>query len=180
MMSLKAFAPVLASALGTTPAAIYERQRALIRVHLLPAPIGRGRGNGLPASAETVALMLMAVMVTDNLSDTDDRVQKLANAKVDVRAHKRGCRLTGAPTFKAALAAILASEELSAAVTSVQVSRSDLYGTIYFERGRNRTFARSRFGQEAPFPNNLEIDARLKGRVVKMICEALRTKTTGD
>ena len=69
MMSLKAFAPVLASILGTTPAAVYERQRALVRAKVLPTPAGRGRGNGLPATAENVALMLMAIMATDNLSE---------------------------------------------------------------------------------------------------------------
>jgi hypothetical protein len=174
MMSLKAFAPVLASALGTTPAAIYERQRALIRAKLLPAPIGRGRGNGLPATAQTVAMILIAIMVTDNLSDTDDRVRTLADAEVDVRAQKNGCRLTKAPTFKAALATILASEELAASVRSINVSRSDLHGTIYFVRGINRAHGRSRFGQEAPFPNNLEASARILGRVVQTISKELR------
>jgi hypothetical protein len=174
MMSLKAFAPVFASLVGTTPAAIYERQRALIRTGLLPSPVGRGRGNGLPATAETAALILIAIMVTDNLSDTDDRVQNLADAKVDVRAHKKGCRLTKAPTFKTALASILASEELAAAVQSIQVSRTDLHGSIYFVRGRNRTHGRSRFGQEAPFPNNLEVSARIRGEVVQTISKALQ------
>src|SRR6266478_7122708 len=92
MMSLKAFAPILASTLGTTPAAIYERQRALIRAGALPTPVGRGRGNGLPATAETAALMLMAFMVTDNLSDTDGRVQKLAEARFS-RHPERGPKL---------------------------------------------------------------------------------------
>jgi hypothetical protein len=178
MMSLKAFAPVLASALGTTPAAIYERQRALVRAHLLPAPIGRGRGNGLPARAETVALMIIALMVTDNLSDTDGRVKRLANAKIDLRTRK-GCRLTGAQNFRAALVAILGSEDLAAAVTAIRVSRRDLYASIYFELGRDRRRFHTRYGQEAPFPNNLEIDARLKGSVVKMICEALQTEKKG-
>jgi hypothetical protein len=174
MMSLKAFAPILASLLQTTPAAIYERQRALIRAGVLPTPIGRGRGNGLPATAETAALMLIAIMVTDNLSDTDGRVQKLADAKVDLRARKQGCRLTKALTFKAALTSILASEELSAAVSSIYVSRSDLHGTVHFNWGRNRASGRSRFGQEAPFPNNLETVARIKGTVVQSISKALQ------
>jgi cell division protein ZapA (FtsZ GTPase activity inhibitor) len=176
MMSLKAFAPVLASALGTTPAAIYERQRALIRAGVLPTPVGRGRGNGLPATAETAALMLIAIMVTDNLSDTDGRVQKLADAKVDVRAHKQGCRLTKALTFKAALAAILTSEELAAAVWNISVSRTDLHGTVHYYWGRNRARGRSRFGQEAPFPNDLETTARIKGSVVQKISQALRAE----
>jgi cell division protein ZapA (FtsZ GTPase activity inhibitor) len=174
MMSLKAFAPILASLLQTTPAAIYERQRALVRSGVLPTPIGRGRGNGLPATAETAALMLMAIMVTDNLSDTDGRVQKLAEARVDMRARKQGCRLTKAPTFKAALTAILASEELSAAVSAIYVSRTDLHGTIHFYWGRNRTSGRTRFGQEAPFPNDLETTARLRGAVVQAISKALK------
>jgi hypothetical protein len=167
MMSLKAFAPVLASLLGMTPAAIYERQRALIRAGVLPAPVGRGRGYGLPLTAETAALMLIAIMVTDNLSDTDGRVQKLAEAKV-----QKPCRLTKAPTFKAALAAILASEKLSASITSIEVSRRDLYGSVYFLRGH--THGGSRWGNEAPISNNLEIDARINRHVVQTISKALR------
>jgi hypothetical protein len=167
MISLKAFAPILASTLGMTPAAIYERQRALVRANLLPVPIGRGRGNGLPATAESVALMLIAVMVTDNLSDTDGRVQKLAEAKVQDR-----CRLTKAPTFRAALAAILASEKLSASITWIVVSRRDLHGSVFFLRGQ--THGGSRFGQDAPFENNLEIDARINRLGVQTISKALR------
>src|SRR5260370_26663386 len=133
---LKAFGPVLASKLGTTPAAIYERQRALIRAHLLPAPIGRGRGNGLPARAETVALMIIALMVTDNLSDTDDRVQKAADAAfAPLPGKKTRYTFTGAQDFKSALIVILESKEVARDVNSIHLLRGDLSAQIFFARG---------------------------------------------
>src|SRR3954453_20039532 len=104
MISLKAFGPVLAETLGTPPAAIYERQRALVRLGLLPAPVGRGRGNGVPASATTVAMIIIAMLVTDNLSETDDRVRTVAEFQF-VRSRRgpgRKCPLTGRRNFKSA------------------------------------------------------------------------------
>ena len=184
MMSLKAFAPILATTLGTTPAAIYERQRALVRRGLLPAPIGRGRGNGLPATAETVAMILIAMMVTDNLSDTDNRVQKLAEAQVNgkrgrgsLKHFKPRCGLTGKRDFKAALIAILRSEELATAVV-VQVSRSDLSANIHYDR--QGVIGVSKFGEHSPFGNTLEIQAMLAMGALETLCRALQNNSEGD
>jgi len=185
MVSLKSFAPVLASNLGMTPAAIYERQRALIRANVLPAPIGRGRGNGLSATAETVALMVIAVMATGNLSDTDKRVktlagarsvEKLAGAQFDDWRHKTGCALTRARDFRAALVAILESEQLAGAVRSVSVSRNNLAATIYFQRGRRRHIEVSNFGEQSEaIATGLKVKAEISGDVLEAIGVALRT-----
>jgi hypothetical protein len=172
MMSLKAFAPLLAVRLSTTPAAMYERQRALIRARVLPPPIGRGRGNGLPATAETVALMIIAVMATDNLSDTDDRVLKLAEAKFDASYREGGCMLTGAPNFKTALAAILRTTELAASVRSISVSRNQLSAEIFFERGARRGKGISRFGGNQ-HQIDLEIEAKISGGALMWISRKL-------
>ncbi|MBR0760751.1 hypothetical protein [Bradyrhizobium japonicum] len=133
MISLKAFGPALAEAFSTTPSAIYERQRALVRLGLLPAPIGRGRGNGLPASAEAVAMIIIAMMVTDNLSEMDDRVRRMAAAE-HRRLQKRGipkprCALTGERDFKSALMALLRMTEIPTHLT-VEVSRNYLQSVI--------------------------------------------------
>jgi hypothetical protein len=175
MMSLKAFAPVLASTLGTTPAAIYERQRALIRAHLLPAPISRGRGYGLPASAETVALMIIALMVTDNLSDTDDRVQKVADAAfAPLPGKKDRCKFTGAQDFRSALIVILESKEVARAVTSIQLLREDLSAQIVFGSGSHRSV--SSFGNRS-YKAMMQIEAKIPGKLLMHIGSALRSYT---
>jgi hypothetical protein len=186
MMSLKAFAPTLATALGTTPAAVYERQRALIRTNLLPAPVGRGRGNGLPASAQTVAMILIAMLVTDNLSDTDERVQILADAEATgdrkrqlIKHHKARCLITGARNFKAALVAILRSEELASSV-AVQVSRNALDATIYRVRGRPGQATRSEFAGSSWFEAAIKVEATLEMDALKTICLALQADKKGE
>jgi hypothetical protein len=174
MISLKAFAPVLASILGTTPAAVYERQRALVRAKVLPTPAGRGRGNGLPATAENVALMLMAIMATDNLSETDGRVKKLADAKVITSTPGSGCAFTGARTFKTAVVEILKSEKLLGAVVSINVSREDLLAQIYYyPEGPHSLYfpSVSSFGRMGSRPM-LEVDAKVQGDIVRAIGKA--------
>jgi len=154
MISLKSFCETLAPSFGSTPAALYERQRALVRIGALPEP-ARGRGKGLPATPDTVSMMIIAMMMTDNLADTDNRVLTLANARFDAFTQKKkiGCLLTGAWKFKDALAAILASEEIAGRVAIISVSRRDLAGTISFYRGPRRgVFESSMFGVSGRFP----------------------------
>lgn len=176
MISLKAFGPVLAEALGTTPAAIYERQRALVRLGLLPAPVGRGRGNGLPASAEAVAMIIIALMVTDNLSETDDRVGKMAAAE-HRRIQKRGmpkprCALTGERDFKSALVALLKMTEFPTHVT-VEMSRNYLQSVIrWVDDGR--AFESRFVGERAGRTSYFTVEAFLGNGALKWIGTALR------
>jgi len=181
MMSLKAFAPVLASTLGTTPAAIYERQRALVRQKLLPAPIGRGRGNGIPATAETVAMILIALMVTDNLSDTDSRVRRVAEAYVygkrrshQFKHHKSRCGLTGKRDFKSALIAILRMTEFPSGLI-INVSRNYFCSKIFY--GRDDVVHVSEFGDWSGTASNLVVEASLKSGVLETIGRALQSET---
>jgi hypothetical protein len=176
MMSLKAFAPILADLLQTTPAAVYERQRALVRVGVLPAPTGRGRGNGLPATAETIAAILIAIMATDNLSDTDGRVKKLCDLKIS-KQPEAGIRPISASTFRAALVATIKS---AIEVATIEVSRGRPSANIYL--GNHIDLDRVlRFGDQHPLPasiSNLQIQAWLNGRVIKAIGEALQRTDT--
>jgi hypothetical protein len=177
MMSLKAFAPVLAVALGTTPAAIYERQRALIREKLLPAPTGRGRGHGLPATPETVAMIIIAMMATDNLSDTDNRVRKLAKAKVNESLQSRNSKrpdtrapaLTGKRNFKSALVALLSAKWLGDGI--VQVSRKDLHVKIIHTV--DDLIRLTRFARVGGVAGHLEVAATIHFSVLEKIGKAL-------
>jgi hypothetical protein len=112
MISLKAFLPALAAAFEMSPAALYERQRALVRLGLLPSPSTRGRNSGgADANPDTVALMLIAVLATDNLSETDRRIVSLATARaINPSSGKSGrCKVTAERTFRGALRSMLSA-----------------------------------------------------------------------
>ena len=62
MASLKGYIPGLARILGTTPDALYERQRALVRAGLLDQGAGRGPGRGVRAPEAAVAFRVIATL----------------------------------------------------------------------------------------------------------------------
>ena len=200
MASLTSILPQLAPILGFSTAALYERQRALVRLGLLPKPEGRGRGSGADASPETVALLIIAVMATDNLSDSDDRIIRLAHASFDASAVQK-CGLTEAPTFAKAVAAILAAPKKAEALNVIAVTRSDLSAAIYYIKGSRkltelprRAFptdpprysgmsGKSRtsiFGRESFQANRLEIEARLHRVAVQEIARILESQNEGN
>ena len=79
-ISLKGYSTFLSEYLGLTPLAVYERQRALVRLGLLPEA-GRGPNSGVRATPVTTTPLLVTALVTDNLSEVDERVKRLLNAK---------------------------------------------------------------------------------------------------
>jgi hypothetical protein len=79
-IGLKGYCAVMADYLGITPLAVYERQRMLVRLGVLP-DAGPGRNKGVRASPATVAPLLIAGLFVDNLSELDDRFRRLLNAK---------------------------------------------------------------------------------------------------
>lgn len=118
--SLKGLIPHLAKSLGLTPAAIYERQRALVRVGLLEPRPGRGPGSGVPADAQSVAILFTSLLALGGLSEVEAKTKGLANLK-----SKTGkCPITGKRTFVAALSATLSSDELLSKVLYVSARRS--------------------------------------------------------
>ena len=79
-IGLKSYCAEMADYLGITPLAVYERQRTLVRLGVLP-DAGPGRNKGVRASPGTVAPLLIAGLFVDNLSELDDRLVRLLNAK---------------------------------------------------------------------------------------------------
>jgi hypothetical protein len=75
MKSLKSLLPCMSRLTGLSEVALYERQRALVRLGLLPAPTKTGRNSGgAMATPGSVAVLLVSIMVTDRLSEVDERV----------------------------------------------------------------------------------------------------------
>lgn len=101
--SLKSLIPSLAHELKFSEAALYERQRALVRAGLLHSSGGRGPGSGVRATTDAIALLLISLLATDSLSETADRTKALANLK----SVTGRCPLTGKKTFIDAVTAAL-------------------------------------------------------------------------
>jgi hypothetical protein len=108
MGSLKSQIPNLAGWLSMTPAALYERQRALVRAGLLKAKPGRGRGTGVAFSPHSLAMLLISVAASDSLTETAEMTKIFTNLKSDTEK----CPITGKKTFGAALTHVLDSELL--------------------------------------------------------------------
>jgi hypothetical protein len=173
MVSLTSFIPNLAPIFGMTPAALYERQRALVRLGHLPAPVGRGRGSGSTLNASTVSWIFMAVLAADNLSEMDRRVARLAQAA----AAGGRCRKSGANTFRAAIQATLSQTELAQNVDVVRAVRQIPYAVISWKQDSGPVRYDTRFGTGAGSGPQLSIEAVLAGKALAEV--AARLKTVG-
>jgi DNA-binding IscR family transcriptional regulator len=169
MASLKSLIPALAKSLEMTPSALYERQRALVRAGLLKAKPGRGRGSGVEATPQSVAMLLIAILATDNLSETERMTKLIAGLK----AEHGTCELTGQKTFASVLAALLASEHY---VHKVEVLRGEQRARIdIHEAGRSEDYDRStyfhgkKFKPVVPVAVSAELHAYLLSPIVKTL-----------
>jgi hypothetical protein len=167
MDSLKKFSERLAPLMGTTPAALYERQRQLVRLKLLAAPEKTGPGGGIRATPANVAVLLLACLVTDNLSEISSNVGKLARTT----ANEGRCRVTQATNFLAALTRILSDSAIASSVTSVMFDRSD--GTASIGSTKNNMIQQSKFGR-AKERIYFGVEAILGGPLLKFIADNLK------
>jgi hypothetical protein len=144
MISLNKFLPQISGFLGTTPAALYERQRQLVRLGILTAEKkGHGPGSGVKLSADGVAALLVALLATDNLSDTNDQIRLFLDSRPLVKSAK-----IGAKTFGEVLAAFLLSPKKLPDLEFIEVHRSMLLAQIWFMRGK--TFSHTIFATPRP------------------------------
>jgi hypothetical protein len=108
MASLKAFLPKVAVAFRTTPDALYSRQRALVRLGLLPVTEGKGPGSGVPLTADTLGVMIIALLAADTLAETDERVVRLCEATPDkYESDQTQKYFVDAQNFRSAVAAVV-------------------------------------------------------------------------
>lgn len=158
MISLKAFLPVLSRLVELSPAALYERQRALVRLDLLPKPTAPGRKSGAAmATPDAVAIMLIAVLATDNLSEIDSRIQILAKKKaIDPDTGKPGsCHFTGKHTLQEALTEVLSDSKIALPL-SIEVARKAKTARLISSSGGAHRV--SEFGQ-GPHRKGVELKA---------------------
>jgi len=156
--SLKAYAPLLASRLGTTPAALYERQRALVRDGILEQSEGRGPGSGVQVDLYPVALLLIAVLATDSLSETAEKVRIFAAARASEADGL--CPVTGEQTFVEAIARVLDSSQPHwQKIENITVRRTSGYGEIASRD--NLSYTASIFAAQVPIDAKLRASTRL-------------------
>ena len=172
MISLKGFIPQLSAQLGTTPNALYERQRALVRGGLLDPLGGRGPGSGVRASAETVAMLLIAELATENLSETERRTREIASATAV--GTSRTCELTGASQFVDALVTVLTDTAILRKVRNLRVSRHSPEAEIEF-RSSPKRYRSSRFSSTAGQRPSIDVIATIDGKTITAIASKART-----
>jgi hypothetical protein len=115
--SLQGCLPDIAEVLNVNRATLYERQRALVREGLLEALPGHGRGSGVRATPESVAMLMIGMLASVNLADVGPLARSLSNAmSIDST-----CRLTGAKTFHGALSRIFSDEKLAKKAHGISV-----------------------------------------------------------
>jgi hypothetical protein len=173
--SLKGYTPALARIIGATPAALYERQRALVRAGLLDEYIeqGRGPGSGARDTGESVALLLISVLAAESLSDAAARAKLIAEtAPIGVKS----CPLTKHKKFYDALAAILLSRVMSTKVISLTVSRTHPHASIKYRHELHKPASGANihvieFGESPTAKAGIRVDATLEGDALRTIAK---------
>jgi hypothetical protein len=152
---LKSYLPRLAEIVGSTPAALYERQRALTRLGLLTALAGRGPGSGVQLSADCLAAMVISLLATENLSDIDKRMVRLCNARP---LPGPACAITGAKTFRQAVTTLFTDPSFSREgdrLIGFSVERYQGAHIGFFEHGTKARFTRFEVAAEKSRPTQL-------------------------
>jgi hypothetical protein len=129
--SLKTYLARLSRILGVNEATLYERQRALVREGLLESRPGQGRGSGVRATPDALAMLLLSFMSSISLTDAAPLTASSAKAK----AVRGTCPLTGAPNLREAMRKILATPDLLDQVDSFRVT--GLRATAEIKYGEN-------------------------------------------
>jgi len=94
-----------------------------------------------------MGMLLVALLATDSLSETDEKTRIVANLK---SATKR-CPLTGKKTFVSALAAVLSSSEIATQVAWIEAERGDAIASaviVYRQKPGDKDLSRSVFGRD--------------------------------
>jgi hypothetical protein len=115
----------------------------LVRSRQLDAGGGRGPGGGVRATPESVALLLLSILATEHLSETEAQLSALAPAKP---VGRKRCPFTNTTSFLRALGNILGSTGKPDLVTKVVVSRTaDLAEIHYLDRDEGHKERVSKF-----------------------------------
>jgi len=182
MPSLASFHKVLSPILGFSEAALYERQRALVRAGVLPKASGRGRSSGgAEVSPEAVAWIILALLATDNLSEVVDQTPKVANCKLGKKEAVNSPFKANSTLLKA-LTSILSQQALAERIGALVVFRKLFNARISYS---DRALPEPLFPQDVPHsviflatddddrPPAILTDATINGFTLSEIAELL-------
>ena len=175
MASLKHLIDIVGDALCVTPAALYERQRVLVRAGLLEAAVSKGPGGGIQATPETVALLLTATLASSALSEVGKRTRQIASAKYVPRGKETRCPVSQATTFIEALVWAISSLENAKRSGLVTVSQTRPTASILFYR-KSRSHV-SVFGTNSYTPG-IHISADLPSDSLEQVAQLLNKLQT--
>ena len=125
-----------------------------------------GPGSGVRASSVSVATLLMSVLVTDKLTDSEERVRALAEAC----PLSGKCAFTGMPRFLRAFALLLTAKSKAALVSSITISRTADIATIsYFDQ--NHELKQSSFYGKESNEHGIIVNSIFPGKMLHHISE---------
>ena len=157
-VSLKSLLPDLAPAFNMTPAALYERQRALVRAGWLSSKEGKGPGSGVQATPRSVSLLLISILATDSLSEVQSEVGQFASLRIEAdleRSDERERRSSPVPCcpvseqrkFDRTLETLLSSPVLAARTSRIIAWRGEAQARIDFDEDGDGVAWSSLFGK---------------------------------
>jgi hypothetical protein len=158
--SLKSLIPDLAPTFNMTPAALYERQRALVRAGWLTGKEGKGPGSGVQATPRSVSLLLISVLATDSLSEVQAEVGRLASLRIEEELVRSDagqtrhnsvleCPVSRAQKFDHALESLLRSPTLAGKTSRIIAWRGEAQVRIDFHEEENGISRSSVFGKSS-------------------------------
>jgi hypothetical protein len=173
-VSLKSVVQELAPAFNMTPAALYERQRVLVRAGWLSGKEGKGPGSGVHATPHSVSLLLISALATDSLSEVQVEVGRLVTLRIKEELQREASGETVSVAgpwtvfakerrFDRALESLLKSPTSTGNTSCIIASRGEDHARIDFreeEDGSSRSFV---FGGRSSrkSPGLLKIEASL-------------------
>ena len=109
------------------------------------------------ATPDSIAMMLIAVLATDNLSEMDSRIQTFAKRRaIDPATGKPGrCRFTGKHTLQEALTEVLSDSKIASPMSIEVMRKAKTARLVSSSGGGHRT---SEFGQ-SPQSKGFELKA---------------------
>jgi hypothetical protein len=112
MAGLKSFLYGVAPILAVSPAALYERQRALVNIGVLKTTAGRGPGSGVPFTPENFAAIVISLLAAESLSKVDSYVADLCEAPPvgALTVGRKNWVKLGKPTFASDVGRLLAGQ----------------------------------------------------------------------
>ena len=126
-------------------------------------------GSGVRGTPESMALLLISLLATGNLSEAGLSTRIFA----DLENKEDSCPLTGKRTFAEAVTAILASKELAQRIIAINVSQETRESEIaYRDPSKGGSISSSKFGLAGqPEEPGLSLRASLSGYVLNRMVD---------